>query len=149
MIMDLGYMALLYNMTSYYALRADSADGDFRCGIYMIYLAVNGLNKGWGTGAALSFILHIILIVVVVLALVPIVVCSLLMGVLLFLVLAGLLALLYCSSYYTYRGGVSSHGTGCGAFFVSASIGAGHANWYVGAALYYCFILSSSWRNFW
>jgi hypothetical protein len=41
-------------IASYYALRADSADGDFRCGIYMIYMAVNGLNKGWGTGAALS-----------------------------------------------------------------------------------------------
>ena len=49
---DFGAALSFKLIASYYALRADSADGDFRCGIYMIYMAVNGLNKGWGTGTA-------------------------------------------------------------------------------------------------
>lgn len=54
LVLPTGTVALLYCNTSYYSLRGDSSDGDVRCGIYMIYLAVNSLNKGWGTGAALK-----------------------------------------------------------------------------------------------
>ena len=43
--------------------------------------------------------------------------------------------LLFFYTHYTVRGGPSSHGAICGAFYVGAYIGAGNAYWNIGAAL--------------
>jgi len=54
----------------------------------------------------------------------------------------------YCSiiaSYYALRGGGSSYGAGCGAFYVTARHSSGATNWVFGAAL--SFKLSTHYTN--
>ena len=134
-LIKVGVLELLY-CASYYAQRCGRSSFGNGCGIFYIDLRTLNSNAGWICGAALSFILHIILIVVVVLALVPIVACSLLMGVLLFLVLAGLLALLYIiASYYPRRGGTSGDGVFCGIYYTDYSGSDSIIRWFIGAAL--------------
>ena len=53
--MDLGFMALLYYVTSYYSLRGGASYGGVDCGIFFIGLG-NSLGTSWVYGAALSFI---------------------------------------------------------------------------------------------
>ncbi len=91
----------------------------------------------WGYGAALSFILHIMLNVVVLLPMVPIVVRSMLMRTMV-LVLAPGAALsfkLIASYYYIRHGGFSNCGTPCGAFCVHALYAFSDSGWSVGTAL--------------
>lgn len=59
----------------------------------------------------------------------------------------GQLALLYCASYYAYRGGPSSNGDWCGVFYIRANSPPTGTAWFVGAALLF-FILCSSWWFF-
>ena len=47
----------------------------------------------------------------------------------------GTVELLYCASYYAFRGGLSDAGAYCGAFCVSARYSFLYAYWYYGAAL--------------
>ena len=72
---------------------------------------------------------------VVVLTLVHIVEHSLLMVVILLILPTGVLELLYCSSYYTRRGGASDHGNECGAFSIYAYPTESYFHYYTGAAL--------------
>ena len=51
----------------------------------------------------------------------------------------GLLALLYCASYYAYRGGPSSNGDWCGVFYIRANSPPTGTAWFVGAALSFRF----------
>ena len=62
----------------------------------------------------------------------------------LFLMLFGIVVLLYHCTHYTVRGGCSDRGVICGVFFIAASAGTDSAGWYYGAALDYYFILFSS-----
>ena len=47
----------------------------------------------------------------------------------------GTVELLYCASYYALRGGNSTAGAYCGAFYVLENYGAGNTSWNFGAAL--------------
>lgn len=73
--------------------------------------------------------------VVVLLSLVPIVGLSLLMLPLMLVLQAGPMVLLYYSSYYINRGGLSGYGLNCGFLFANATSAASYAAWYIGAVL--------------
>jgi hypothetical protein len=75
------------------------------------------------------------LFMVALLTMVPLVVSFILVLGMLLVLQFGTVELLYCASYYTYRGGRSSGGAACGVFFVAADTGAGSTRWYIGAAL--------------
>ena len=94
----------------------------------------------------LLFFVHIILFVVVLLALVSLVVHSALMRLVISPLRIGALVLLYHCTHYTQRGGVSSLGTDCGAFYIIAHIAAGDSRWYYGAALLEYTLCYSWWR---
>ena len=49
--------------------------------------------------------------------------------------LHGYMVLLYCSSYYTRRGGASDHSNECGAFSIYAYPTESYFHYYTGAAL--------------
>ena len=67
---------------------------------------------------------------------------------LLFLMLAGMLVLLYnMTSYYVRRGGYSDHFVYCGGFYIAFNASYSYIGWSGGAALD-CFILCSSWWCF-
>ena len=83
----------------------------------------------------LFFIVHIILHVVVFLVMITLVDSPVLLPILVIIITIGTLALLYCSSYYAFRGGDSSAGANCGAFSVAANAGVGFTYWGAGAAL--------------
>ena len=76
-----------------------------------------------------------------------IVVYSLFLLTMMILMLVGILVLLYCASYYVFRGGPSTDGVDCGAFFILARRDAFTAYWHFGVALD-CFILYCPWWSF-
>ena len=65
-----------------------------------------------------------------------------LLPILVIIITIGTLALLYCSSYYAFRGGDSSRGAVCGAFCVYADNSASYTSWRSGAALSFKLIAS-------
>lgn len=88
-----GVLVLLYHYTHYPSHGGSSSTGA-SCGVFIVGAnAAAGLTY-WACGAALSFMLHIILFVVVILAMVPVVVDSLLMPVAVLVIPTGALALL-------------------------------------------------------
>jgi len=72
---------------------------------------------------------------VVFLSLAPLVGFSVLMRTIVPVMLLGTLALLYCSSYYTLRGGACTYGDYCGIFYIGVNIVASAYVFGVGAAL--------------
>ena len=66
---------------------------------------------------------------------VHIVVLSVLLVAVLLVVSTGVVVLLYHCTHYACRGGHSSNGTICGAFFVSPGLSVTDKTWHVGAAL--------------
>lgn len=64
-----------------------------------------------------------------------IVVLSVLLLAVLLVVFTGVVVLLYYCTHYACRGGHSSNGTICGAFFVSPGLSVTDKTWHVGAAL--------------
>ncbi len=87
-------MVLLYCDASYYPVRGGASGTGFSCGLYITNMSIHDNFNGYFIGAALSFILHIILFAVVLLTLVPIVVYSLLLPIVVLLIPAGIMALL-------------------------------------------------------
>jgi len=79
--------------------------------------------------------LHIILIVVVILIVVTFVEHSLLVLVIMLVLPSGDMALLYCASYYTLRGGYSGSDVFCGAFYINVRTAFSAGSWSIGAAL--------------
>ncbi len=120
---------------THYTLRGGPSDLGSDCGLFSIVFTSSPGNQSWNRGAALSFILHIILYVVVFLLLILIAVHSLLMLPLLQLLLIGTMALLYCASYYDLRGGHSGYSNRCGMFYVIAGHAFSNSSWGHGAAL--------------
>ena len=88
-----GSVALLYHCT-HYTVRGGNSTAGLYCGSSLVHFAVSPSIYNWHVGAALSFILHIILFAVVLLTLVPIVVYSLLLPIVVLLIQAGIMALL-------------------------------------------------------
>ena len=82
-------------MTSYYALRGGDSSSDAYCGIFSVFVYYDDSYARWYLGAALSSLLHIILVVEVVLVMVPFVGPSLLLLSVLLLIQTGMLVLLY------------------------------------------------------
>ena len=89
-----GSVALLYHCT-HYTVRGGNSTAGLYCGSSLVHFAVSPSIYNWHVGAALSFILHIILFAVVLLTLVPIVVCFMFLWLTAFLGQAGVLVLLY------------------------------------------------------
>ena len=87
-------MALLYIMSTHYTTRGGSSNNSYICGLHTTGLAGAYNYIGLHIGAALS-LLHIMPIVVVLLAMVPIVGFSLFMPEIASPLTAGTLALLY------------------------------------------------------
>ena len=121
-------------VASYYAHRGGVSVLGNDCGVFYTSCGSVSSDNKWYYGAALSFILHIILFMVVVLTLVMTVVHSMLLPTVVLLLSTGMLVLLYITSYYTCRGGNSGNNYDCGAFYVNDAVASG-TNWRIGAAL--------------
>ena len=87
-----GILALLYKCT-HYATRGGVSRTDAYCGALFVDVRDTFSLTNWPLGAALSLV-HIILYVVVDLAMVPFVVCSVLLLIILLVILPGTMALL-------------------------------------------------------
>ena len=121
-------------MCTHYAQRGGRSTDSAGCGLFFVAGGSAFSHINWFFGAAL-LLFHIILIVVVILTMLPVVGPSLFLPSVVLVMPVGELALLYCASYYTLRGGISSYGAYCGVFFVRALSSAGIAGWNHGAAL--------------
>jgi len=121
-------------MSTHYTLRGGYSSLGTYCGVFCVRANTGADDYSWRIGAAL-LLLHIILFVVVVLALAPLVERFLFLRTMVLVIPTGSLALLYCASYYAFRGGLSDAGAYCGAFCVSARYSFSYAYWYYGAAL--------------
>lgn len=133
LVLPAGPLVLLYH-TSYYSRRGGDSSSGYNCGAFYVIDSVGAYSAGWSLGAALSFGLHIILFVVVVLSMVHIVELFQLLLMLVLVMVLGTLALLCRCTHYTLRGGASSNGAACGVFCVLGGNSAG-AYWYSGAAI--------------
>ena len=89
-----GPLVLLY-CASYYTRRGGASNGDTNWGVFLIDVRGDASNQWWNFGAALSFILHIMLIVVDLLVMDMLVVCFIFLLMEPLILLIGIVVLLY------------------------------------------------------